>query len=288
MASSLAMDPTASAANDVTEEAAATPDAAPGLVLRLHILDGTGSERKEDVPIDRTATLADLKARHFHTELARGWRLRCVFLGRLLSDADVLAELPSGSLLQCYLQPPPADTGGADTDPLPRWAWPQQSRHFSPGMLLDAGTSGGSSSSNSTGRGEDLPALVAPGARWQDSAFHALICLGIALAWGAYFADPKSFDTFGQFVLHFFSVVWGVVFSADLIQHSENTTPWCRATFRRPTAAPAQESAAVRQQIPESGDAVVQETAATRQQVPEASIDGVPSNSQEEPKGQLS
>lgn len=288
MTSSLGMDPVGPAVNRLAEEAVVAAEAVPELlVLRLHILDGTGSERKEDVPIDRAATLADLKARHFQAELARGWRLRCVFLGRLLADAELLAELPSGSMLQCYLQPPPADAGSADSDPLPRWAWPQQSRHSSTATLPDSGASSGGSSSLRTGRSDDFSAPVAPDARWQDAAFHAFISLGIALAWGAYFSDPQSFDTFSRFVLHFFSVVWVVVFSADLIQHSESSTPWCRAAFRRTVAAPAQESAAVRQQTPEGSDALVRETAGTRQQAPETSVDEVPGSRQEEPKGQL-
>jgi len=161
------------------------------LHLRLQILATAGGERRADVHMDRNATVAELKARHFGDEIAEGCRLRCVFLGRLLGDGEAVAQLPSGSVLQCYLQRPQGAAAGAEQDALlPPWARLSSS-------------------------GQPIYPLCP---KWQDLAFHSVFAAGLAVAWAAYLADPAAVDAFGRFALRFFSLAWVVVCSADLIR----------------------------------------------------------------------
>mmetsp|Transcript_129301 Transcript_129301/g.258177 ORF Transcript_129301/g.258177 Transcript_129301/m.258177 type:complete len:290 (-) Transcript_129301:45-914(-) len=204
--------PTDSAATHGAGEASAAP------LLRLHIIDGTGSERRLDVHVERGVTVAQLKSRHFAEEVAQGWRLRCIFLGRLLSDGECASQLPNGSILQCYLQRP-VGQNQADRDLLlPSW------------LQL-------------AGRGRSLVEL--PGPKWQDLLFHSALALGLAVAWAAYLAEPQAFDTFGRFALHFFSLAWVFVCISDLLRPPGNAASRSNANADTTNQGAAQVAAAV-------------------------------------------
>jgi len=158
------------------------------VLLRLQILDASGAERRDEVHISRSATVADLKARHFCDDIARGWRPRCVFLGRALGDTESVSSLPSGSFLQCYLQRAPAlpsPQAAEENDPLlPPWSRRPSAENQAPASAER---------------------------RWQDLAFHAIFAVGLAAAWSSYVSDPLVFDHFGRFFLRFFSLAWAVL-----------------------------------------------------------------------------
>lgn len=162
-------------------------DAQTEVLLRLQILDGSSTERRNDVRVQRTTSIGDLKASQFGEELAQGWRVRCLYMGRPLADHETVAQLPSGSFLQCYLQRSQAGAG-VEPDMLPGW-------------------------SRTSGQRIILPPPCSP---WQDFTFHSIFALGLAAAWAAYFMDPRSFDVFSAFALRFFSLLWVVVCSMDL------------------------------------------------------------------------
>lgn len=164
------------------------------VALRLQILDGTGTERRVDVHFPSGATVADLKAREFREETARGWLPRCIYRGRALADEEQLSCLPPDSFLQCYLQRPQAraaisSVAAAEHEFFLAWT-----------RMATSGQHGSQSTL---------------GSKWQDLAFHAFIALCLSLAWGAYMTDSRSFDFFGRFALLFFSAVWAFVCFAD-------------------------------------------------------------------------
>jgi len=157
------------------------------LLIRLQIVDGTGPERRADIHVERSATVGELKARHFRNELACGLRMRCVFLGRPLADSEPVAQLPSGAFLQCYLQTLP----GASTAPELFLGWPQ----YADGRLA-----------------------VPSSSRWHDLAFHAVFVIGLASAWAARLANAEAFDNFTRFALNSLSLAWTVVCWHDFIR----------------------------------------------------------------------
>mmetsp|Transcript_63094 Transcript_63094/g.137107 ORF Transcript_63094/g.137107 Transcript_63094/m.137107 type:complete len:183 (+) Transcript_63094:45-593(+) len=153
--------------------------------LRLQILDVAGIERRKDVHISRSASMADLKTRHLAEEIAQGWLPRCVFQGRALTDVESVGALPRGSFIQCYLQRP--QVREVEPEFFLGWAVLTGSRHGSPPLC----------------------------SRRQDLAFHSAFAAALAVVWGAYFADAAPFDAFACFALRFFSVLWVAVCVLD-------------------------------------------------------------------------
>ncbi|CAJ1329631.1 unnamed protein product [Effrenium voratum] len=157
--------------------------------LRLQILDGSGVERRMDVQLESTATLAQLKDPMYLGVDASGWRVHFVFRGRRLGDAEPLSRLPSGACLQCYMhQPPPVESDDAEPDSL-MVAWARLA-----------------------GIGNPFPPE-----KWQDVAFHSSFILGLAAAWFLYLSEPESFDFFGRCFLRFFSFAWVLAFCGDFL-----------------------------------------------------------------------
>jgi len=159
------------------------------LLLKLQILDAAGGERRVEARVERDVTVAELKARHFGDAIAEGWRPRCFFLGRLLGDGEPVAQLPSGSVLQCYLQRVQGSRPSTEREGYPEWAR--------------------AASAHPT----HLPACP----KWQDFLFHSTLAVGFALAWGAYLAVPSAFDAFSRFALRFFSLAWAAVLTGDVL-----------------------------------------------------------------------
>eukprot|EP00747_Dinoflagellata_sp_TGD_P165350 gnl/TRDRNA2_/TRDRNA2_186499_c0_seq1.p1 gnl/TRDRNA2_/TRDRNA2_186499_c0~~gnl/TRDRNA2_/TRDRNA2_186499_c0_seq1.p1 ORF type:complete len:418 (+),score=52.25 gnl/TRDRNA2_/TRDRNA2_186499_c0_seq1:93-1346(+) len=185
--------PSSPSAASVPVTAAASSGAPGDLTLNLQIFGGSGPERRAQVHMSRESTVADLKARHFADEASGGWRPRFIYLGRQLADDEPLAHL-SSSILQCYLQRVPSaseDQHSSGVPQFPGWAW------------------------DSSNGAQMMP--LPPCTRWQNLAFHSLFAIGLATAWGVFFSDSKSFDTFGRFVLHFFTLAWVAVCSSDLL-----------------------------------------------------------------------
>eukprot|EP00927_Polykrikos_kofoidii_P044413 TRINITY_DN38393_c0_g1_i1.p1 TRINITY_DN38393_c0_g1~~TRINITY_DN38393_c0_g1_i1.p1 ORF type:complete len:423 (+),score=86.53 TRINITY_DN38393_c0_g1_i1:159-1271(+) len=168
------------------------------LMLRLQILDGSGEEVRSDIYVDTRDTVGDLKARQFHQEVARGWVPRCIFRGRVLPDTETLGSLPSGSLLQCYLHKAQAAPTTADLDPFESW------------LRFAAG--------GDSGRGPVCN-------KQQDVIFHALLAVGLAIAWHAYFSERRNFDHFGRFSLFLFSFMWVYVCLGDLLRPRTSDEP---------------------------------------------------------------
>ncbi|CAE7847389.1 unnamed protein product [Symbiodinium microadriaticum] len=152
-------------------------------MLRLQIVDGTGQERRVDIHVDPTTTVAQLKdGNYLGVDFAVGWRLRCVFRGRLLSEMEPLGRLPSGAFLQCYLQRPSTveSADGLELDPL-LVAWAR---------LAGVGRN------------------TFPPEKWQDVVFHCAFIIGLAVAWSAYLGSPDVFDGFGSLALRFLTISW--------------------------------------------------------------------------------
>jgi hypothetical protein len=85
--------------------------------LRLQ-LSGCGelsSPRPRDVTVNRHSTVGELKADAFADELARGYRVRFIFLGRQLADYEDWWQVKDGSVVQCFLSlAPPVQEQDAD------------------------------------------------------------------------------------------------------------------------------------------------------------------------------
>ncbi|CAE7367248.1 unnamed protein product [Symbiodinium necroappetens] len=163
------------------EETRPSPDGS--RMLRLQIVDGTGQERRVDIHVDPTTTVAQLKdGNYLGVDFAVGWRLRCVFRGRLLSEMEPLGRLPSGAFLQCYLQRPSTveSADGLELDPL---------------LVAWARLAG-------VGRNSFPPE------KWQDVVFHCAFIIGLAVAWSAYLGSPDVFDGFGRLALRFLTISW--------------------------------------------------------------------------------
>eukprot|EP00747_Dinoflagellata_sp_TGD_P035754 gnl/TRDRNA2_/TRDRNA2_138056_c0_seq1.p1 gnl/TRDRNA2_/TRDRNA2_138056_c0~~gnl/TRDRNA2_/TRDRNA2_138056_c0_seq1.p1 ORF type:complete len:470 (+),score=76.20 gnl/TRDRNA2_/TRDRNA2_138056_c0_seq1:34-1410(+) len=168
--------------------------AAEVLTLTLQIHDGSGAERRTEVHVSRECTIAELKRQHFTDELSRGCRLRCIFLGRHLADEELVAQMPSGSVLQCFLHKAPTIA---------------RDHPFGARVRVSLTTGG------TVGTGYPDPTLRH--SKWQDLVFHSIFAVGLAAAWGIFFSDHLSFDSFGRFALRFFSLAWVAVCSADLL-----------------------------------------------------------------------
>eukprot|EP00933_Yihiella_yeosuensis_P025813 TRINITY_DN20009_c1_g1_i1.p1 TRINITY_DN20009_c1_g1~~TRINITY_DN20009_c1_g1_i1.p1 ORF type:complete len:217 (-),score=35.89 TRINITY_DN20009_c1_g1_i1:79-690(-) len=168
-------------------------------LLRLQIVDSSGVESRSDVHIDSNITVGQLKALHLNSDVTGGRKPRCVFHGRLLGDSETLAQLPSGSFLQCYLPkvgPNTAEVSEGSEHDLLLLAWKRLAA-----SSRSAPFSGG---------------------KWQDYAFHSLFLLGLAVAWYFYQAEPEAFDVFGSFILRFFSLAWVLTFLIDFVWRVES------------------------------------------------------------------
>eukprot|EP00811_Abedinium_folium_P034061 NODE_6976_length_1619_cov_14.077078.p1 GENE.NODE_6976_length_1619_cov_14.077078~~NODE_6976_length_1619_cov_14.077078.p1 ORF type:complete len:381 (-),score=101.14 NODE_6976_length_1619_cov_14.077078:387-1529(-) len=171
--------------------AASSPATGTGeILLKLLIIDSSGAERRTDVRMDRTTTVAELKVQHFAEEVGQGFRLRCVSLGRLLADSDTVGTLPNGSYLQCYLYRGPQAQGTGDAESSPILTF----------LTASYGT------------------RPTPNSRRCDLVFHTFFAAALAIVWAAYLNDPRPFDIFSRLALRFFSGTWVVVCVTDLVR----------------------------------------------------------------------
>lgn len=178
------------------------------LCLKLILLTGAGAERRTDVQIRRSVSVAQFKTDRLSEEIFSGWKPRLFHLGRLLRDSDTFHNIPDGSLMHVYLQ---RDLNSTSSSEFARRRGDRiDTRTLYTDDLLPT-----SWARVLTGGRRSPPHLCT---KRQNVLFNVFCAAALSVAWGYYLADPATFDGFSRFVLRFFSIAWVVSCSADVLK----------------------------------------------------------------------
>lgn len=177
----------------------------PPLSFTLVILDDSGSERRVPVQADRAVRVAKFKDDHLFEYLIAGWKPRCFYQGKPLSDSDKVSHISDGSCVHVYLQrcntfrKSPASTA--------------------------AGLNGGATRNRQSPSRRGVPRIPhtnRQSPRHQDCVkrhdflFNAVFAVMLSFAWMGLAISPASFDGFSCFAIGLFSIVWAVSCWTDM------------------------------------------------------------------------